>query len=351
MLDNIWSYIQKNPFVIAEAGVNHLCSFVLANRLIKGAKQAGANAIKFQSYKAKDLCVKNAPRFWDWDGEVEKGGSQFDSYSLLDGFGKKEYSKLKDMCEKVDIEFMSTPFDHDAVDYLDELGVRIYKIASCDITNFPLIEHIAEKQKIVMLSTGASNLDEISEAVELIAKHTEKIVVMHCNLKYPTGNDEINLGMISTIKARFGKYVIGLSDHTIGTLTPAFAYMLGATVSEKHFTVDKTLDKSADHWLSADVSDMTEIVKNVIIAHEMIGSGEKVCTESELKSRKYARRSIVANRDIENGELFTEENLACKRPGLGLSPKLYKYVIGMKSIRNIKEDEFLSVHDLEVDNG
>ena len=349
MLENIWSYIQKNPFVIAEAGVNHLCSFMLANLLIKGAKRAGANAIKFQSYKAKDLCVKDAPRFWDWDGELEKEGSQYDSYSRLDGFGKKDYSRLRDMCVKYDIEFMSTPFDHDAVEYLDELGVRIYKIASCDITNFPLIEHIAKKKKIVMLSTGASNLDEVSEAVELIAKYTEKIVVMHCNLNYPTKNDEINLGMISSLKDRFGKYVIGLSDHTIGTLTPAFAYMLGATVSEKHFTVDKSLDKSADHWLSADVKDMTKIVENVIIAHDMIGKGEKVCTESELKTRKYARRSIVANRDIKKGELFTDENLACKRPGLGLSPKLYKYVIGMKAIRDIKEDEMLTVHDLEKD--
>ena len=273
MIDNIWNYIKDgNPFSIAEAGVNHLGSLELAERLIAGAKESGATAIKFQSYKAKNLCVKDAPRFWDWEGEVDKDGSQYDSYSLLDSFGEKEHLELKKICDKYDIEFMSTPFDNEATDYLDRIGTRIYKIASCDITNFPLLEHVARKKKIVMLSTGAASLNEIKEAVSLVSQYTDKIVVMHCNLKYPTDDDQINLKMIEDIKREFGdKYVIGLSDHTMNMLTPAFAYILGATVFERHFTVDKTLDKSADHWLSADVREMSILIKNVNLAHKMLG--------------------------------------------------------------------------------
>ena len=342
----IWEFIKKNPFIIAEAGVNHLCSFKLAERLIVGAGEAGVNAIKFQSYKAKNLCTKDAPRFWNWSGEVKKDGSQYDSYSLLDGFGAKEHKKLKEMCDFYNIEFMSTPFDNDAVDYLDKIGSNIFKIASCDITNFPLIEHIAKKRKIVMLSTGASNMTEIIDAVNLINKYTNKIVIMHCNLKYPTEATDINLAMIGDIKTQFPGYILGLSDHTISVLTPAFAYMIGATVFEKHFTVDKTLDKSADHWFAANVDDMKNIVNNVEISRKMLGSNEKKCTESEYETRKFARRSIVANCDIKKGDIFTNENLSCKRPGTGLSPVLYKKIVGQKSIRNIKFDELLTEKDM-----
>jgi len=349
MIDNIWNYIKDgNPFSIAEAGVNHLGSLELAERLIAGAKESGATAIKFQSYKAKNLCTKNAPRFWDWEGEVKEDGSQFDSYSLLDSFGEKEHLELKKICDKYDIEFMSTPFDNEATDYLDRIGTRIYKIASCDITNFPLLEHVASKGKIVMLSTGAASLGEIKEAVSLVSRYTDKIVVMHCNLKYPTGDDEINLKMIEDIKREFGdKYVLGLSDHTMNMLTPAFAYMLGATVFERHFTIDKTLDKSADHWLSADVREMSTLIKNVNLARRMLGANnKKICTASEERAKKYARRSIVALKDIKKGEVLNHENLACKRPGTGIPPKFYKEIIGTKALKNIKEDTLLTLEDI-----
>lgn len=347
MIDNIWNYIKEgNPFSIAEAGVNHLGSLKLAERLIAGAKESGATAIKFQSYKAKNLCVKDAPRFWDWEGEVDKEGSQYDSYSLLDSFGEKEHLELKKICDKYDIEFMSTPFDNEATDYLDRIGTRIYKIASCDITNFPLLEHVASKKKIVMLSTGAASLDEIKEAVSLVSQYTDKIVVMHCNLKYPTDDDQINLKMIEDIKKEFGnKYVLGLSDHTMNMLTPAFAYMLGATVFERHFTIDKTLDKSADHWLSADVQEMSIIIKNVNLAYKMLGVGKKICTASEMRARKYARRSVVAIKNIKAGETFTEKNLGCKRPGTGISPKMFNKILGLTAKRDIRDDSLLTYED------
>ena len=169
---------------------------------------------------------------------------------------------------------------------------------------------------------------------------------MHCNLKYPTMNNEINLGMIKDIKINFPSHVIGLSDHTMNTLTPALAYMLGARVFEKHFTIDKGLDKSADHWLSADVEELKEIVKNTYLAKEMYGDEIKRCSQSEEKTKNLARRSIVANCDIKKGDIFTNENLSCKRPGTGLPPSMYKDIIGKYVKRNLKEDEFIKREDI-----
>lgn len=346
-MNKLWKRIKSGkPFSIAEAGVNHLGSIELGEKLIASAAKAGASAIKFQSYKAKTLCTKNAPRFWDWEGEVKKEGSQYDSYSLLDSFGKEEHNKLKNICDEYGIVFMSTPFDFEATDYLDEIGMEAYKIASCDVTNHPLLRRVASKGKIVMLSTGAANMEEIREAVNILSEGTDMIVIMHCNLKYPTENSDINLGMINNLKEEFGdKYVIGLSDHTMDLRTPAFAYMLGATVFERHYTVDKTLDKSADHWLSADPADLEAIIDNVNVAHEMYGTSEKQCTESELLAKKYARRSIVAATDIKKGEVYSESNITCKRPGTGLHPKLYNDIIGQVALKDLKEDELLEMGD------
>ena len=249
-VDKLWADLRDGrPYFIAEAGVNHLGSLELAERLICEAAMAGADAIKFQSYKAKNLCTRTAPRFWDWEGEVKKEGSQYDSYAELDSFGAAEHTVLRDLCNRYEIDFMSTPFDNEAVDYLDDLGVMSYKIASCDITNYDLLSHVGAKKKIVMLSTGASSLQEIQGAIKVLeSKGTNKIVIMHCNLKYPTDATEINLGMIKSIKRRFGKkYIYGLSDHTREVQTPSLAVVLGANVVEKHYTVDKSLGKSADH--------------------------------------------------------------------------------------------------------
>tara|TARA_R110002126_G_scaffold124508_1_gene266628 strand:+ start:17597 stop:18643 length:1047 start_codon:yes stop_codon:yes gene_type:complete len=347
MTNKLWEKIKTGqPFSIAEAGVNHLGSLELGEKLIASAAASGASAIKFQSYKAKTLCTKDAPRFWDWDGEEKKDGSQFDSYSILDSFGKEEHAKLKEMCEKYGIEFMSTPFDFESVDYLDEIGMRAYKIASCDITNHPLLKRVASKGKIVMLSTGASTVEEIRQAVNILSTGTDMIVIMHCNLKYPTENSDINLGMIKNLKEEFGKkYIIGLSDHTMDLRTPSFAYMLGATVFERHYTLDKGMDKSADHWLSADPEDLKTIINNVNAAYEMYGNCEKQCTDSETVARKYARRSVVASVNIRKGEVYTMENLTCKRPGTGLPPSMYDKIIGQIATRDLSEDHLLQVGD------
>jgi len=344
-----WKKIIKNknkPYVIAEAGVNHLGSLELGERLIKAAKDSGADAIKFQSYKADKLCTKDAPRFWDWEGEVKKDGSQLDSYSLLDSFGKNEHFGLKKLCDKYQIEFLSTPFDREAADYLDEIGAQLFKIASCDITNLYFLEYVAKKGKPMLLATGAANLEEIEEAVNTIeSAGNNKIVVMHCNLCYPTKDEDANLRMIKHLKKVFPQYPIGLSDHTMNLMAPAVAYATGARVFEKHFTVDKTLDKSADHWLSADPADLTKIIENINIVRTLLGRYKKRSTESEELARQNARRSVVAIRKIVAGEVLSLDNIDCKRPGTGISAKYFKNILGKKAKVDIGHDALLS-HDM-----
>ncbi len=347
-IESLWEKLTSGePFFIAEAGVNHLGSLEIGEQLIKQAAKAGASAIKFQSYKAKNLCTKNAPRFWDWEGEIEKEGTQFDSYSHLDSFGEAEHRELKKMCDMNNIEFMSTPFDNEATDYLDRVGIRAYKIASCDLTNHPLLEHVASKGKIVMLSTGAGSIEEIKSAVNIVKEGTKKIVVMHCNLKYPTEDHEINLRMINNLKEEFSDYVIGLSDHTMNLWTPAFSHALGANVIEKHYTIDKKLGKSADHWLSVDPTEIEKIIENIQLAENLLGASNKECTENEKRAKLYARRSIVATQDIKKGEILTENNLACKRPGTGISPTIIHKILGNKASNDIKDDKILQMNDID----
>lgn len=349
-IDKLWLELKGGrPYFIAEAGVNHEGDLELGRELIKSAKNSGADAIKFQSYKASTLTTKNAPRFWDYEKEPIKDGSQFDSYSALDSFGSKEHFELKRICDEYDIEFFSTPFDYESISYLEDIGVRMHKVASCDLTNFPLLRRLAKTGKIIHLSTGAANMDEIKEAVELISEFNEKIVIMHCNLKYPTSDDEANLGMIKDIKNTFGdKYVVGLSDHTTNPMTTAFSWLLGATVYERHYTIDKKMEKTPDHSLvCVDEDGMNELIVNTKKVIEMYGEDKKRTTDSEERARKYARRSIVANSNIRIGDVFTEENLSCKRPGTGISPKEYFNILGKKSTRDIEYDELIKHNDYE----
>jgi sialic acid synthase SpsE len=350
-LNDLWLKLRNGePFFIAEAGVNHLGSLELGERLIKEAAEAGAHAIKFQSYKASNLCTKDAPRFWDWEGEIEEEGSQHDSYSHLDSFGEAEHLELRKMCDEYNIEFMSTPFDDDATDYLERVGINAYKIASCDVTNHPLLKNVATKGKIVMLSTGASTLEEIQAAVDVLENNgTDKIVIMHCNLKYPTDPDDINLSMIDSIRDHFGdKYVYGLSDHTMNVETPAFAVAKGANVVEKHYTVDKTLDKSADHWLSVDPQQVVQIVHLMNLSSTMLGKHTtKHSTLSEDRARQYARRSVVTLESIKKGDFFTSENIGCKRPGTGISPTMFEKILGKRATKDILVDSILDPNDIE----
>ena len=297
MNSNIYNKILKNkPVVIAEAGVNHNGSLAIGKKLIEAAKNAGADCIKFQTYKSSKLTTKNAKRFWTWDGEKKKKGTQHDSYSILDSFNFKEYKYLAKTCEDNKIEFQSTPFDIDSIKLLEKLNVKTYKIASCDITNYQLINEVAKTKKPIFLSTGASEVNEISKAIKIIKKYHHKIVIMHCTLCYPTKIYDANLSSITFLRKKFPKYPIGLSDHTLEISTPALAVALGALVVEKHFTINKKLKKSADHWLSVNEKEMKIIVKNIQEAKNALGKEFKTTLQCEQIAKINARRSLVAKK-------------------------------------------------------
>lgn len=336
--------------ILAEAGVNHLKRLDLAERLIKEAAESGADVIKFQTYSADGLVVQTAPRFWDWKGEAKKGGSQHDSYDRL---ATPEYgftSDLRDMCIHYNVEFMSTPFDRDAVEVLEKLDVSAYKIASGDITNFILLDDVASTGKPIFLSTGGSTAAEIERAVDrLEIGGARNICIMHCSLCYPTRMHDANLLAIVALAEHFPKYPIGLSDHTIGPFIPSLSIPLGCAAIEKHYTVDKTLPDSADHWLSIDSEELKQMVENCRIAEACLGHKSKSLSTAEESARANARRSLVLNRDVAAGTRITKEMLTAKRPATGISPIFLDHVIGQKTSVDKKNGEIIFPNDIEGD--
>jgi N-acetylneuraminate synthase len=274
--------------------------------------------------------------------------SQYELFKKYDHFGEIEYVELSNYAKGNGIIFMSTPFDNEAVEYLNEL-MPVFKIASADITNFPLIERIAKKKKPIILSVGAATIEEIREAVSVI-EHSgnHEIIIMHCVLNYPTQYQNANLLVIQHLQKIFPKYLIGYSDHTAPDpqmLVLVSAYVLGARVIEKHFTLDKGLAGN-DHYHAMDTQDLTNALINLKFAKMILGNKEKTI-QDELTARKYARRSIVAAIDITKGTKITQDMLICKRPGTGISPKLENSVIGKTAKINIKVDEILSWEQIE----
>ena len=341
-MKNIYQKINSGlTTLIAEAGVNHNGSLKIGKRLIDAAKRAGADCIKFQTYKAEKLTTRAAKRFWSWEGERKKNGTQYDSYSSLDKFNFKHYKYLFDYCKKKKIEFQSTPFDIDSLKILEKLDVSTYKIASCDITNFLLLEKIAKTKKPIFLSTGAANINEIKDAVKLISKYNKKIVIMHCILCYPTKMVDANLKSITLLKKKFPGVPIGFSDHTLGTLAPTIAASLGASVIEKHFTIDKTLKKSADHWLSVNEKELSQISTNIKDVSLSLGKEIKKTFNCENITKKNARRSLVANENIQKGQKFDTKNLTAKRPGTGISANQYFKYLGTKAKKNFNYDDLI----------
>ena len=326
-------------YVIAEAGVNHNGSLKRAKELIIEAAKAGADAIKFQTYKAEKLVTKSAPRFWDWKGEEKPKGTQFDSYSELDKFPLKHYPDLIKVCKKNNIEFLSTPFDEESADALINFGMKAIKISSSDVTNLPFLTHLAKSKLPIFLSTGASTIGEIEEAVATIEKAgNKKIILLQCTLVYPTPFEHTNLLVIPTLAKIFPQYTVGLSDHTLGTHIPSAAVALGARVIEKHYTVDKTLLKSADHHLSVDPKELKEMISAIRDVELALGDSRKYVLKAEEDTYKYDKRSLVTACDIKRGEVITDTMIARKRPGTGIRPKFQPIVVGRKALRDIKED-------------
>ena len=335
----------RRPYIIAEAGVNHEGSMDLAKRLIEEAKEGGAHAIKFQTYKADKIASKNSPSYWDTTKEATK--SQFELFKKYDGFWKKEYENLKKVCDTFNIEFMSTPFDVDSAKFLNDL-MEVFKISSSDITNLPFIDYLCEFNKPIILSTGASHLWEIQQAVELIHKHDVPTCLMQCILNYPTLDENANLGMILDLKTRFPLTVPGYSDHTLPKDMEALkiATLLGAVVLEKHFTHDKSLPGN-DHYHAMNKEDLKMFHTKMEEVFEFIGEQEKQPLITEEISRQNARRSLVASKEIKKGEVIKRDMLTWKRPAHGISPKYIEQVIGKKSLVVIQDDTLLQWNMLD----
>jgi len=328
-----------SAYIIAEAGVNHNGSLARAKELVAKAAEAGADAVKFQTYKADRLVTKKAPRFWHWEGEEDKNGSQFDSYSKLDKFPLAYYPKLIKLCKELGIDFLSTPFDEESADALIKMGMEAIKISSSDVTNLPFIKKLAEYNLPILLSVGASTSEEIEEAIRIIELTGNKnIAILQCTLSYPTKYEDAHLRVIQTLSKQFPNYPVGLSDHTLGTLIPPVAVAMGARVIEKHYTVDKTLKKSADHWLSVDPDELKKMVASIRSVERALGNGKKYVLASEQETYLYDKRSIVSSRAISKGTTITADMLTYKRPGTGIQPKYLDDLVGKIALTDIDED-------------
>ena len=332
------------PYIIAEAGVNHEGNLDTAKRLIDLAAQGGADAIKFQSYKAETLASKDSPAYWDTKKEPTL--SQYALFKKHDSFWKKEFESLKTYCDQVGITFLSTPFDVESATFLNDL-MDVFKISSSDITNKPFIKFICDFQKPIILSTGAAHLYEISEAVEWIEQKGNPLALLHCVLNYPTEDHNARLGMIPALKQVFPRHVIGYSDHTLpGDMhILKIATLLGARILEKHFTPDKTLPGN-DHYHAMDSQDLRAFKQSLTEIFSCIGEFKIEALASEEPARCHARRSLVTTREIKAGQIIQEADLTFKRPAHGISPRCYDEVLGKKARHTLPEDTVLTWADL-----
>ena len=331
--------IGKKVFIIAEAGVNHNGDINLAYKLIDVAKEAGADAIKFQTFKTEKIISKYADMASYQKKNLSSNESQYEMVKKLE-LSYKEFKKLKDYCDEIEIMFLSTPDEEYSLDFLvDELDMPFIKIGSGEVTNLPYLRKIAAKRKPLILSTGMSNLREVEEAINTIkdVSPNAEISLLHCTTNYPTPFEEVNLKAMQTLAAAF-KLPVGYSDHTLGIEIPIAAVAMGAKIIEKHFTLDKKLP-GPDHKASLEPNELKEMVKAIRNIEMALGDGIKKPNKSEIQIMKVARRSLIATRDIRAGEIIKESDIAIKRPGKGIPPKFKEIVIGMKLINDIRQDE------------
>ena len=328
-------------YVIAEAGVNHNGDLELAKKLIIVAKKAGANAVKFQTFKSELVMSKYAPKAEYQIENTEVNESQLDMVRKLE-LSYDDFQELAKYCKKVDITFISTPFDLDSVQFLDELEIPFWKIPSGEITNLPYLIKIGKTHKPVIMSTGMGILSEIRAAINILKDSgCPKITLLHCNTAYPTPIEDVNLRAMLTLKKTFD-LPVGYSDHTTGIDVTIAAVAMGAEVIEKHFTLDKTMG-GPDHKASLEPDELNAMISAIRRIEIALGYGEKVPSPSELANKDIARKSIVAKTDIKKMEVFTEANIAVKRPGNGISPMKWFEVLGQKAVRDFVEDELIEL--------
>ncbi len=331
----------KKVFIIAEAGVNHNGSLELAKKLIDVACEAGADAVKFQTFKTENLVSKTAQKAEYQKSTTDANESQFEMIKKLE-LDAEAHHELIAYCKEKNIMFLSTPFDLDSVDLLHNLGLEIFKIPSGEITNLPYLRKIGALNKKVILSTGMANMDEIADAIAVLTNSgtkKENITVLHANTEYPTPMEDVNLNAMLNIRDTLG-VACGYSDHTLGIEVDIAAVALGAECIEKHFTLDKTME-GPDHKASLEPHELMCMVKAIRNIEKALGNAMKTPSKSESKNINISRKSIVAKTNIKKGEIFSEENITVKRPGNGISPMKWDEIIGSVALKDYKEDELI----------
>ena len=341
---------KSKPYVIAEMGVNfydtakelNITPLEAAKLYIDEAAKVGIDCAKFQSYKAETIVSKNSPAYWDTTKEATK--TQFELFKKFDHFGEKEYKELCDYTHEKGMDFTSTPFDYASSDYLENM-VDFYKISSSDLSNLPFIKHIGSKGKPVVISVGAAYLSEVDEAIRTLKDAgCEDITILHCVLSYPTDPKNANLRIIETLKKDFPDVKVGFSDHVAPDptmMTLATAYLLGAEVIEKHYTLNKKLPGN-DHYHAGEPEDFKKAIDNFRWIDSVLGNPEKTVLDCEIVPRREARRSLVLTRDMKAGETIRKEDLMAKRPGTGITPVYTDIVVGRKVLKDLEEDTILT---------
>lgn len=331
-------------YIIAEAGVNHNGDIETAKRLVDIAKKAGCDCVKFQTFSADRIVTKSAEKA---EYQVENTNNDDSQYEMLKKLelSYDEFFEIKKYCDKVEIDFLSTPFDEDAVELLEKIGVDAYKIPSGEITNKPLLQYIATKNKRVLLSTGMSTLEEVAKAVQWIEEMgNDKIILFHCTSNYPAPYSSVNMKAMLTIRDEFG-YPVGYSDHTNGIEISLMSVAYGATVVEKHFTYDRNAE-GPDHKASLEPDELQAMVESIRNIEQAVGTGEKKPSDSELSTRNVARKSLVWKNSKEVGTVVSPEDICCKRPGTGICPEKIDVLIGRTVVKQCREDTLISWDDV-----
>jgi N,N'-diacetyllegionaminate synthase len=326
-------------FIIAEAGVNHNGSVNLAKKLIDAASISGADSVKFQTFKAENLVVKNTQKADYQKQTTDVSESQFDMIKKLE-LDIDTHKELIAYCQEKDIIFLSTPFDHESINLLNSLGLQIFKIPSGEITNLPYLRHIGSLGKKVVLSTGMSNLEEVGNALNILINagtSKDNITVLHANTMYPTPMEDVNLNAMLTIQKEFG-VDIGYSDHTLGIEVDIAAVAMGASCIEKHFTLDKTMD-GPDHKASLEPEELKAMVDAIRNIEKALGNSEKKSSPSESVNIDVARKSIVASQSIKKGDKLSSKNITTKRPGTGINPMKWDEIIATSAKKDYRMDD------------
>ncbi|PIP08246.1 MAG: N-acetylneuraminate synthase [Syntrophobacterales bacterium CG_4_8_14_3_um_filter_49_14] len=327
-------------FIIAEAGVNHNGSLEMALQLIDVAVAAGADAVKFQTFKAEKIIAVSAPKAGYQKETTGSDESQLEMVKKLE-LDETAHTRLYQYCQHKGIQFLSTPFDLESIDLLSRLGLEIFKIPSGEITNLPYLRKLGALKKRLILSTGMADLGEIEDALDVLTESgtsLENITVLHCNTEYPTQFEDVNLRAMLTIQNAFSGISVGYSDHTLGIEVPIAAVAMGARVIEKHFTLDRNLP-GPDHRVSLEPPELSAMISGIRNIEKALGNGIKRPSPSEVKNKPIARKSLVATESIKTGELFSADNITAKRPGAGISPMRWDEVLGQVAQKDYEKDE------------